>query len=508
MAARQNQGQLITIIVLSLLSVILGVCTFLGFSGSAENANLKNAAQADLRKEQERSSALQSYVSVLKAAIGIEGTAAEARDLVNSIKGKNIADLSADVDKTMAVYQQDMLRSQSPDAKDLSYKRLLDDFVTALADQHNRIDTIVSQKDTVQIELNTAKTKFAEEVAALNATIAETQAQLKAQQDLAAEEQQKLNAQLEEVKSQFVAVSNKLREEQQGRQTQVTELTNSIDGLTKDNQALNQEIRQMTRVNTDIPDGLIAAVSPATDNVYINLGSADGLRTKQRFVVYDRSDTIFEKYLGKAYIEVTDVQGPNRSQARVIPLPAVEDVLQAIDLDRTNGLITDDQASNTRIRYLNLRKNVNPILTGDRIISDVWDPGYAVSVALAGNIDVDGDGISDLAIVESRIEQNGGKVVAKHDLTGNKVGEIDISTRYIVVGDPPAEPAAMAVYSEMLRESEQNNVQQISVRELYNALGFQGEAKTEHMGRRIGTKFQPRFPTPPRNGDNSAYPNQ
>lgn len=506
MAARQNQGHLIAIIALSLLSVILGVGTFLGFSGSAENADLKTKALADLKQEQQRNAAYQDYASVLKGMLGIDGNPAENPDLVNSIKAKNIAELNAEVDKIVAEYQQDMLRAQSPDTKIPTYKQLLDDFTAALNDQHNRIDTIESQKETMRIELETTKTKYAEEIAALNTTIADLQTKLKAEQDLAAEERQKLNTQLETTKGEFVAVSNKLRDEQQGRQTEVTELTNTVTTLTKDNSDLKLQIAELTRVNTDIADGRITSVSPTTDTVYIDLGSDDGLRTKQRFAVYDRTETIYEKYLSKAFIEITEVQGPHRAQARVIPQPDAEDVLKSINQDQEAGLLTTDQANNSRIQFINSRKTTNPILTGDYIISDVWDPGYMVSVALIGNLDIDGDGLNDIAVIESKIAQNGGKVVCKHDSAGNKIGDIDVSTRFIVVGDPPEnEPAALATYSDILRAAKKLNVQEISVRELYNALGFQGEYKTEHLDRGIGTKFQPRVPPPSRPADNSAY---
>ncbi len=509
MAARQNQGHLIAIIALSLLSVVLGVCTFLGFSGSAENADGKTSALADLQKEKQRSNAYQSFSSVLKNILGTGGSPTENADLVTSIKNNNIADLSTDVDKAVLTYQQDMLRSQSPETKELTYKVLLDDVLAALSDQHNRIDTIESQKETLRIELATSKTKYDEEIAALNGTIADGQSKLKAQQDLAVEEQQKLNAQLEDFKSQVVGVTTDLRNEQQGRETQVTDLNNQVKLLADSNKNYAQQLRDLTKVNTDLADGRITAVSPTNETVYLDLGSDDGLRTKQRFVVYDRSETIYEKYLGKAYIEITEVQGPHRAQARVIPQPNVEDVLTSINADEENGLINPDQSSNTRIQFLNSRKSANPILTGDYIISDVWDPGYAVAVALVGNIDIDGDGNSDLAIVESRINQNGGRVVAKHDAAGNITGKIDISTRYIVIGDPPPpeNSAASKAYAQMIREAETANVQKLTIRELNNSLGFQGEAKTEHLGKRIGTKFQQRVPAPARPSDDSAYKN-
>jgi hypothetical protein len=507
MAARSNQGSLIWIIALSILVFLLGLGTFFGMSNSSANADLKRQADEDLAKEKTRSNAYQSYTQVLKTMIGIEGNPAENEALINSIKSKDISGLPEDVDKSVAVYQQDMLRNQSPESNILTYKNLLDNITVALTDQHNRIDTIESQKETMRIELETFKTKHDEEVASLNSTIGDLQNKLKAAQDAAEEERQKLNAQLEEVKLQFVGVSNKLRDEQQSRQTQVTELNNTLNNVKSDNEALKLQIQDLTRVNTDIADGRITNVSPTTDTVYIDLGADDGLRAKQRFAVYDRTETIYEKYLEKAHIEVTEVQGPHRAQARIIPLPDPQDVLKSISLDETNGLVTRDEADNRRIQFLNSRRTTNPILTGDYILSDVWDKGYSVSVALIGNLDLDGNGLNDIALIESKIIQNGGTVVAKHDSVGNRTGEITVSTRYIVVGDPPEEPAALSAYSDLLRDAERFNVQKISVRELYNAMGFQGEAKTEHMNRRIGTKFQQRNPPPARPSDNSAYEN-
>ena len=54
----------------------------------------------------------------------------------------------------------------------------------------------------------------------------------------------------------------------------------------------------------------------------------------------------------------------------------------------------------------------NPILTGDRIYSQVWQPGKKLHFALTGLIDLDGDTRSDMQLARELIELNGGVVDA------------------------------------------------------------------------------------------------
>jgi hypothetical protein len=165
-------------------------------------------------------------------------------------------------------------------------------------------------------------------------------------------------------------------------------------------------------------------------------------------------------------------------------------------------LISSDEASNLRVQVLNKRRQLDPVLSFDYILSDVWDPGYAVSVALAGHIDVDGDGNSDLPVVRSRIEQNGGRIVAMHDTEGNITGQVEPNTRFIVIGDEPRNDAALKAYTQIVADAKKHQVQQLSLRELFFALGFQGEGKIERVDT-SGT-FIPRAP-PVRPSATSAY---
>ena len=52
----------------------------------------------------------------------------------------------------------------------------------------------------------------------------------------------------------------------------------------------------------------------------------------------------------------------------------------------------------------------NPLMPGDQIFSPSWEPGRAEHFALAGFIDIDGDGNSDRQRVHDLIALNGGVI--------------------------------------------------------------------------------------------------
>ena len=500
--ARENQGYLIGIIILSLLTVILAICTFLGFSANSENRQQRTVAESDKRQLQGRVDAQSAYINVMKRFIGVEGSAAEIPDLINSVKSRD-ATIGADLDKTQVAFDTAMRKFLSTEQnKDLNLINLVSDIELNLSDSHKSITAANDRVSKLLDEQKAKDTAHEETVKAKDTTIGELQSKLDAEQKRNQEAEQRLLAEFERAKTAHTQAMARLDDSQKALQEKVNDFNNLKTETDKTIFSLREEIRRLTKINNDVADGRITDVSRQTDLVYIDLGSADGLKARQRFAVYDRTETIFEKYLGKAFIEVTEIQGPHRAAARLIPQPAPEDIIDLINLDERNGLITSEQASNLRVQVLNKRRQPNPVLSFDYILSDVWDPGYAVSVALAGHIDVDGDGISDLPVVQSRIEQNGGRIVAMHDLEGNITGQVEPNTRFIVVGDEPRGEAAMKAYTQIIEDAKKNQVQQLSLRELFFALGFQSEGKIERVD--TGGTFVPRAP-PARPSTSSAY---
>ena len=99
--------------------------------------------------------------------------------------------------------------------------------------------------------------------------------------------------------------------------------------------------------------------------VWINLGRADGLQPLTTFSVYPEKPTSVTKESAKASIEVTAIRGEHEAEARIMP---------------------GDTS-----------KLADPIMPRDKIYSPVWSRGTKKHFALAGFMDIDGDGRSDLA---------------------------------------------------------------------------------------------------------------
>ena len=177
----------------------------------------------------------------------------------------------------------------------------------------------------------------------------------------------------------------------------------------------NEEIRQRGLENNksanlaeiqgvDVQDfqGKIVEVSKGGDTVYINLGRADGLRPSVRFGVVNSDESRVTDAQPKARIEVVEVISGSEHLSRCKVLS-----------DRTP--IT--------------------ILRGDSIYSPAWQPGRKVEFALAGKLDINGDGIDDRETIKTMIAQNGGLVTMDLPPTGTGSGELSVTTRWLVIGD-------------------------------------------------------------------------
>ena len=138
------------------------------------------------------------------------------------------------------------------------------------------------------------------------------------------------------------------------------------------------------------------------NGIYINLGRADGLRPSVRFGVVNSDESRVADAQPKARIEVVEVISGSEHLSRCKVLS-----------DRTP--IT--------------------ILRGDSIYSPAWQPGRKVEFALAGKLDINGDGIDDRETIKAMIAHNGGLVTMDLPLTGKGSGELSVTTRWLVIGD-------------------------------------------------------------------------
>jgi hypothetical protein len=198
-------------------------------------------------------------------------------------------------------------------------------------------------------------------------------------------------------------------------------------------------------------DGQITWVNQGERKVWINLGSADGLRPQVTFSVSNASDADAAKADKKGSIEVLRVVSEHMAEAR----------------------ITDDSST-------------NPLLPGDQIYSQVWDRGRKVGFGIAGFIDLDKDGRSDLEQLKQIIGANNGRVDASPNDAGDKQGELQVDTRYLILGEYPQDPRLTDYLSkhweQIGEEADQLGVETIPLEQFLNLMGWRNDTKAATLG--------------------------
>ena len=467
--ARKNQGALIAIIILVLLLIIAVVVAYLGMNKANEYADELKVLKTSLAKEEKVAQAYQIQAQVIKAYAGYEGSISESNTNMSDLArlGPDVQAIVTDANNIKAEFEKDMANfgSGDPSVKNENYRTVIADISTALKNVASNKTVADNEKTLADNNLKLEKDSNLVKEQKLKDELGKVNEALRAAQSQHAAEVQELTNQL----NTRTEENTKIKRESDDKVTEiaksVTSLNRAIADLTDDNNLLKRKIDEYERETFDRPDGRILGVSPGIEMVVLNLGSDDGLKTNRTFVVYPKNVTNFQKGSHKATVEVTRIVGPHTAEARITS-----------EVDQ--------------------RK---PILTGDQILNAVWDPGFRVSVALAGDFDLDSDGVSDLARLIQEIESNGGRVSAYNDENGEIVGEVDSSTRYFVLRN--AIDTDIKNYGRITDatrtlqdQAEEFAVQQISVDKLYRWMGKQRKLKIERLDNRIGEEFRRRSP--------------
>lgn len=466
MARNNNQGALVAIIILVLLLIIAGVVAYLSINKANEYADEISGLKASLQKEEKVAEAYQIQAQVIKAYVGYEGSVSESNTNLDALSrlGPDAQAIATDANKILAEFKKDMANFGSGEENE-NYRKVISDISTALKNVAAKKTTAENQKERAVETHKVAIVTKDEEVQAFKEKYNEKAAQLQAAQKEHEAGVRKIEDELE-VRTEEIKNLNREKEAEVAEIAKsVTSLRQVVAKLTDDNNALKRKIDDYERETFDRPDGRILGVSPEIEMVVINLGSDDGLKTNTTFAVYAKDVTNFEKGRHKATVEITRIVGPHTAEAR----------------------ITGE---------VDARK---PILNGDQILNAVWDPGFRVSIALAGEFDLDSDGFSDLTRIIQEIESNGGRVTAYNDENGDIVGEVDSSTRYFVLRNAlDTDSKNYGRITDATRtlqgQAEEFAVQQISVDKLYRWMGKQRKLKIERLDSRIGEDFRRRSP--------------
>ncbi len=280
-------------------------------------------------------------------------------------------------------------------------------------------------------------------------------------------------------RTKFKELSEQIVKEKEEIATQLEEKRTEIDEAAAKNAtvqtSLNEKIVKMERVieilkgNQIDPDpfaqpadGVIRYVNQRNHTVWINLGEADNLRPQVTFSVYDGDQNDALSAERKGSIEITRILSDHMAEAT----------------------ITDDQA-------------IRPLMSGDKIYSQVWNRGRQVGFAITGVIDFDDDGRSDIDQLKKIITLNHGKVDAEPGENGSIEGKMTVDTRYLILGEHPSDARQgdlRVAWEKMSEEADTLGIEIKTLDEFLSLMGWQPDRRTVRLG--SGSRSSD-FPTRP-----------
>ena len=427
-----------------------------------EAADQRDSYKTDYQRATKESNGYQAQAGIYMAMLGVEDIAVnEIETYESDLVASNLTDMINQTQRVKETWNADMAKLASGEGgADRTYRKLVEDFSNAIADQHANTTVLTNTVKETEQKLET-------EITTKNKQLEEKDVQLaKAQTDLSSEQERhektriELNQRLDDTQSQFEKVNRELQDTESDLANKTADFKRNLDAAKATIIKKESTITSLTAKETNVADGQVVNVAPRLGKVTLNLGYDDNLQLKQTFAIYDQSASKFKSGYGKAMIEVTRI----------------------LDAHLAEGRITSQNIN-------------NPILTKDWVVTSTWDPGYSVPIAIAGFIDLDGDGRSDLQRLISIVEGVGyGKVVAYHDDDGKVIGEIDENTRFFVKGDDPLGNAVDG-YRKLEQDRERFQTREISVQEFLHEMGYRNEARVRRFSENLSEdRFKARQP--------------
>jgi len=436
MAKRENQGTQIALILLVMLSILLMITSYFFWS----HAHAKTAEATELRSaiesaNENRDGAL-TQNQQLKQMIGYP-----ADQLLPAIE----TDFTADM----------QLIGQAFPEGDRNYRNLSKHMITVVQQKNANLVEASAKELELKQDLDRAQEEGKQRVAVAEQERDARTTELEEERAKFNTSRQRLQAELEKNNRSSQAKLSNLTRQNHEFQNQVGTLEQEVGNLNRLTKRLKQENEELLDETFEQPDGKIVHVNQALRLAYINLGRNHALRPKVSFRVYDADSIGLADVERKGSIEITRITDGDQAEARILD---------------------DDSVT-------------NPIMAGDVIYSPIWQAGRRTTFALAGFMDIDGDGRSDREMVKNIISLNGGVVQAEITDKGKRTGDVTIHTRYLVLGEMPTENsgarglAANSQITEIRNEAQQLGVALIDLDRLLDDMGYHGSARSVSLGR-------------------------
>lgn len=444
MAAKENQGLQAIVITLTILLLLTGVGLLL-----VNNARKTAVAQAaDLQRQNSESQSaqakLQSEASNFKAWIGFPEDAV--------------------YDSLQPQFDEDKARYG------LGVEEASRQYRTMLQNVFEEKEKLVKNEANAKAEVKDLKERLLALEAQKDAQVKEHLAALeKAKQDLS-DVQTKAKQQYDEISAKNNDIAASMEKDRATHAQELAKLNAEKTAVETANAKLERQVEKLREGLPEVDqfaqpsDGRITWVNQRYGKVWIDLGSSDGLRPQVTFSVAAEGNADAEKAEKKGTIEV----------------------IRVIDGHMAEAQITSDDPK-------------NPILTGDRIYSQVWDRGRTVGFAIAGEVDLDKDSRDDLQRLKDIITANSGRVDAAPDAAGALEGDLKIDTRYLVLGTYPdgtqnRDEALRGSWKTLSEDAERLGIETIPLDEFVKLMGWRVDNRSVALD---GTSRAQDFPPQP-----------
>jgi hypothetical protein len=442
MAAREHQGLQIALIVFVIITVSLTVATFMFFS--------------KFKESQERVKQLTTENSQKDAA------ARSALDESTRVKGyldpqlEKIEALEETAKKDFEAHGKGLTEAQQ------NYRALVAALVKDLAGANTRITEITAHEKELTEKLAAEEAASKQAVAEYTQTIAKVTKDLEDERAKFAEFREQMNQEKGELTTKFDDTRKRFDDLSKTTGDQIATLTSDLGEVKKLLEAKNQQEAAQAKAN-EVPDGKINWVNQRTRVVWINAGSEDGLRPQTAFSVFPATAANPRESERKGKIEVTRIMDAHQAEARIL----------------------EDDLS-------------DPLMPGDRIFSPTWEPGRPEHFALAGFMDIDGDGASDRDRIRTLITMNGGVIDEEVADDGTRSGKMTVNTKYLVRGEEPKAvegSAGLAGWNEIIGEAQTLGTKMMPVKEFLDYMGYEPQERTVGLGTQArSVDFKPRLP--------------
>jgi hypothetical protein len=470
MAARDGQGMKIAVIIFAFLTIVLATTTFMFYAQAQTAYKEKTDAQNARQQSDLENNKLKYRLTAMNYVLGLKSVTEQEVEIAKGAAGGD----DADATEILANFKADMalLGDQAAPEGPKNYRTMGSILLAAVNKKNLSVANANEQTRKAQQELEATRT--AEKLRADEAVAARDKAanDLNTERTTYISSRQEAEKRATQLKTTLDEATNKSKQEfdqvndlAKKSQSRVATLQNTVD-------LLRDEIKNRETAQSlfESPDGRIKWVNQRQRLVWIDVGREDGLLRQTSFAVYDHNENGVANAKPKGNIEVVGL-GDRLSEARIL---------------------NDTPA--------------NPIISGDVIHTVAWSPGQRIHFALAGRMDINGDGVEDYDMVRNIIRINGGEIDAELRPDGTRTGKVTVNTRYLVQGNVEASKELIDRFATMKDELKQFGADTKSVKDILALMGWKSEERIVNLGGGGSGTFPKRQPGKTEPATSSSVP--